>query len=136
MPVDSTANSDLLLWTASDEEDACSSVMEMGESEEMEELVDFDREDEESESESLDVDPVESGGSCDTTPQKTRSAVIDTPEKIGPPAQAQPRAVRVDMRNDGFHSSDASSVWLCDVLDDDSSGDCASEDNYCNESEQ
>jgi len=131
-----TAKSDLLLWTASDEEDVSSSASEIVESDGMEELVDFDKEGEESESESLDVDPVESGGRCHTTPQKARSADIESPEKMGPPAQARPRDVCVEVRKDGFHPSDVPAAWLSDVLSDDSSDDCGSEENYCNESEQ
>ena len=132
----SASKPDLLQWTASDEEDVSSSLTEMEESDKMEEVIDFSEEGGESESESLDADPVESGGWCHATPPKARSADVQSPEKLSPPAQARPRDICTNAGKDVLQPSEAPAAWLSDELSDESSCDSTSREKYCNESEQ
>ncbi len=122
----------LLMWTTSagmqesDEED---------ELQEGEECIDYEEEGEESES--LDLDPVESGGWCPATPTRALRTDIETPEKIGSTAHTELNDVSGNVQK--YYPSDSSDVSpapLGDVLGDNSCDDCASEEEYCNESEQ
>ena len=133
---------DLLMWAASDADDVSGDVAELQGSDEEDmssDVAESDADDveecsklgeESAESESLDVDPLESGDGCPMTPSCRRAEEGETPETSAPQARRKLNDVWDEVRGD------VCCLPWGDVLGDDSSDDRASEDLYCNESEQ
>jgi len=135
-------SADLIAWTADDEDGSidASEVQQSGDDEVDEGSEVEDRSDVSAEtagSESLDVDPLESGSWCDMTPARKHGADTETPEKTEQPSRAMLNDALCDGQEDcSSMSSDACPLPVGDVLGDHSSDNCASEEDYCNESER